>query len=74
MQIKRDITLTKFKEMTYDCDDFWAVIGKQNLWNALEAYIMDCFADENGIVDFDSVQDTLRYEGDSVLMDLGANL
>ena len=74
MQIKRDITLTQLKEMTYDCEAFWAVVGKQNLWDALETYIQNAFEDENGIVDFSAVQDALRYEGNSILVDIGADL
>lgn len=75
MQIKKAVTINQLKEMTYDCDEFWAVVGRKRLWNVVEAFIEDNFADENGIVDFSAVQDALRYEGNSILVDnLGVDL
>lgn len=74
LQIKKTVTINQLKEMTYDCDEFWDAVGKQNLWNAVEFYIENAFADENGIVDFSAVQDALRYEGNSILVDLGVDL
>ena len=74
MKIKKDITIHQFKEMTHDCDEFWEVVGKQRLWNVIEFYLVDGFADEDGIIDFSSAQDTIRYEGESILRSIGADL
>lgn len=74
MEIKKTVTIHQLKEMTYDCDEFWAVVGKKRLWDAVEFYIQNAFEDENGIVDFSAVQDAIRYEGNSILADLGVDL
>jgi butyrate kinase len=74
MEIKKTVTIQQLKEMTYDCDEFWAVVGRKGLWDAVEFYIQNAFEDENGIVDFSAVQDALRYEGNSILVDLGVDL
>lgn len=74
MKIKKDVNIHQFKEMTYDCDEFWEVVGKLRLWNAIEFYLVDGFADEDGVIDFSSAQDTIRYEGGEILRGLGVDL
>ena len=74
MKIKKDVTIIQFKEMTHDCDEFWKVVGKLQLWNAIEFYLMDSFADEDGTIDFSNVQDAIRYEGGEILRGLGIDL
>ena len=75
MKIKKEVTITQFKEMTHDCDEFWEVIGRKRLWKIVECFLEDCFGDDNGIIDFSAAQDAIRYDGGSILRDnLGVNL
>ena len=73
MLISHEVTIYQLKDLTYDCDDLWEVVAKQNLWNRLEDYLINCFADETTrTIDLGHVRDVLRYEGGSVLKAIGA--
>ena len=71
MLIKQDITIFRLKDLITDCDDFWKVVEKQNLWARLENYLIDC-VDPNDIPDLGHIRDVFRFEGDIVLKAIGA--
>lgn len=72
MKVIRDLTMIQLQEQTHDCDEFWDVIVSQKLDNSLEQYLIDFYLDS--IPDLGNINDLLRYEGESVLKAIGANL
>ena len=69
--IERDISMQKLQERTWDCEDFWDVIVEQGLDDALDNYLTETCFDGATI---DEVNDLLRFEGESVLRAIGADL
>lgn len=71
MTIKKEVGARELEDMTWECDEFWEVVNSQNLEGDLESYLDEMFPDGE---DLTAVNDLLRFDGESVLQAIGADL
>ena len=71
MTIKQEVGARELEDMTWQCEEFWEVVNSQNLEGDLESYLDEMFPDGE---DLTAVNDLLRFDGESVLQAIGADL
>lgn len=71
MTIKQEVGARELEDMTWQCEEFWEVVNSQNLEGDLESYLDEMFPDGE---DLTAVNDLLRFDGESVLKAIGADL
>ncbi len=71
MTIKQEVTATELEDMTWQCEEFWEVVHAQNLESALDDYLDEMFPEGE---DLTAVNDLLRFDAESVLESIGADL
>lgn len=73
MKVYMEIDARSLENKTWDCDEFWRVVSEQELYDDLDAYLEGAFPEDVDL-SLGHLNDILRYEGDSVLSALGADL
>lgn len=73
MKVYTEVDARSLEDKTYGCDEFWRVVSEQNLYDDLDAYLEGAFPEDVDLY-LGHLNDVLRYEGDSVLSAIGADL
>lgn len=71
MKLIREIDACDFEDDSWECEYFWERLHEQNLERDFNSYVEDMFPEGIDETDFN---DWIRFDGDSILEDLGYKL